>query len=37
MAINIPRGKKDKVIDKIIAALKSYEKANQRAQIDLYR
>jgi hypothetical protein len=37
MAINIPRGKKDKVIDKITAALKSYEKANPRAQIDLYR
>ena len=37
MAINIPRGTKDKIIDKIVGALKNYEKGNPQAQIDLYR
>ena len=37
MAINIPRGKSDAVIDKIIAALCPYEVDHPQAQIDLYR
>lgn len=37
MPINIPRGKKDKVIDKIIVALKCFEKARPKARIDVYR
>lgn len=37
MAINIPRGKKDKVIEKVIAALRNYAKASPGAQIDVYR
>ena len=37
MAINIPRGKSDGVIDKIIEALRQYEVDHPRAQIDLYR
>jgi hypothetical protein len=37
MAINIPRGKSDTIIEKIIAALQPYEQDHPRAQIDLYR
>src|ERR1700683_3129369 len=37
MPINIPRGKKDKVIEKIVRVLKTYEKENPEAQIDIYR
>jgi hypothetical protein len=37
MAITIPRGKSDEVIDAIIAALRAYEADHQQAQIDLYR
>ncbi len=37
MAITIPRGKSDEVIDKIMAALRTYEADHPRAQIDLYR
>lgn len=37
MVINIARGKKDKVIEKIITALKKFEKENASAQIDIYR
>jgi hypothetical protein len=37
MAINIPRGKSDEVVDKIVAALSAYEQDHPRAQIDLYR
>jgi hypothetical protein len=37
MAINIPRGKSDEVLDKIIAALNQYEADHPQAQIDLYR
>ena len=37
MAINIPRGNSDEVIDKMIAALRTYEADHPRAQIDLYR
>jgi hypothetical protein len=37
MAINIPRGNSDEVIDKIIDALRGYEADHKRAQIDLYR
>jgi hypothetical protein len=37
MAINIPRGTSDEVIDKIIVALRDYEADHSQAQIDLYR
>jgi hypothetical protein len=37
MPINIPRGKPDEVIDKIITVLRPYEADHPRAQIDLYR
>lgn len=37
MAINVPRGTSDGVIDKIIEVLRPYEKDHPRAQIDLYR
>jgi len=37
MAINIPRGKSDEVIDKIVEALRAYETDHPRARIDLYR
>jgi hypothetical protein len=37
MAINIPRGKSDEVIEKIIDALRQYERDHPRAQIELYR
>ncbi len=37
MAINVPRGKSDEVIDRIIAALRPYERDRPRAEIDLYR
>jgi len=37
MPINIPRGKSDKVIERIIASLRDYEADHPRAQIDLYR
>jgi hypothetical protein len=37
IAITIPRGKSDEVIDAIIAALRAYEADHQQAQIDLYR
>jgi len=37
MAIQIPRGKSDEVIDEIIKALRLYEADHPQAQIDLYR
>lgn len=37
MAISIPRGKSDEVIEKIISALRTYEADHQSARIDLYR
>ncbi len=37
MAVSIPRGNSDKVIDNIIAILRAYEAEHPRAQIDLYR
>jgi len=37
MAIHIPRGTSDEIIDKIIAVLGDYEADHPRAQIDLYR
>ena len=37
MAINIPRGKSDEVIDRIIGALRPYEADHPQARIDLYR
>jgi stress-induced morphogen len=37
VAINIPRGERDAVIDKIIETLRRYEADHPRAQIDLYR
>lgn len=37
MAIQIPRGNSDVVIEKIIAALVAYERDHPRAQIDIYR
>ena len=37
MAITIPRGTKDDVIDKIIEALNAFEADHPQAQIDLYR
>jgi hypothetical protein len=37
MAIKVPRGRADAIINKIIDALKEYETANPRARIDVYR
>ncbi len=37
MAIRIPRGKSDEVIDRIVEALRAYEADHPDAQIDLYR
>jgi stress-induced morphogen len=37
MAINIPRGKSDEVIEKFIEALGRYEIEHPLAQIDIYR
>jgi stress-induced morphogen len=37
MSINIPRGRSDETIEKIVAALGVYEKEHPGAQIDLYR
>ena len=37
MAIQIPRGNSDGIIDRIIAALDIYETDHARAQINLYR
>jgi stress-induced morphogen len=37
MAINIPRGKSDKVIDSIITVLQQYETDRPKARVDLYR
>ncbi len=37
MAINIPRGKSDAIIDRIIEALRAYEADHPDAQIDIYR
>lgn len=37
MAINIPRGNSDTVIDKIVEVLRKYETDRPRASIDLYR
>ena len=37
MSINIPRGKTDAVIDRIIEALRAYEADHPNARIDLYR
>jgi hypothetical protein len=37
MAINIPSGNSDEVIDRIIAVLQQYETDHPQAQIDLYR
>lgn len=37
MAIEIPRGKADKVMKRIMEALRSYQADYPKAQIDLYR
>ncbi len=37
MSINVPRGKSDEVIEKMIAVLRNFEADHPRAQIDLYR
>ncbi len=37
MAINIPRGATDPIVDQIVTALKSYEVDHPASQIDLYR
>jgi hypothetical protein len=37
MAINIPRGKTDAVLDRIIEVLRAYEQDHPQARIDLYR
>ena len=37
MAISIPRGTTDPVIDKIVEVLRTYETDHPRSQIDLYR
>lgn len=37
MAIGIPRGKTDQIIDRIIGVLESYAADHPDAQIDLYR
>jgi hypothetical protein len=37
MAIRVPRGKSDEVIERMIEALRAYEADHPKAQIDLYR
>src|SRR5438445_7522979 len=37
MAIKVPRGKKDEIVEQIIDAMKSYQQAHAKAQIDVYR
>jgi hypothetical protein len=37
MAINIPRGESDEIIERIIEALQAYEVDHPGAQIDIYR
>jgi stress-induced morphogen len=37
MAINIPRGKSDEVIERIIEALRVFEADHPESQIDIYR
>jgi hypothetical protein len=37
MAINIPRGKSDSIIERIIESLRAYEADHPEAQIDIYR
>lgn len=37
MAVNIPRGKPDAVINKIILVLEQYQKEYPKALVDLYR
>jgi stress-induced morphogen len=37
MAISIPRGTADEVIDSIISTLRTYETDHPRAKIDIYR
>lgn len=37
MAITIPRGESDQVINQIVGALRSFETDHPRAEIDLYR
>lgn len=37
MAIGIPRGRTDEIIDKISATLHAYERDHPEAKIDLYR
>jgi hypothetical protein len=37
MAITIPRGQSDEVIDKIVEALRGYENAHPASKIDVYR
>ena len=37
MAINIPRGKSDEIIQRIIEALRPFEVDHPKSQIDLYR
>ena len=37
MSINIPRGKSDEVIDRIVEALQEYQADHPGARIDLYR
>ena len=37
MAINILRGTSDKIIERIVEALRSYEVDHPKSQIDLYR
>jgi hypothetical protein len=37
MAINIPRGKSDPLLDTIIAELENYQKNHGDAEIDIYR
>jgi hypothetical protein len=37
MAINIPRGKSDETIERIIEALRAFEADHPDAQIDIYR
>ncbi|QDU61742.1 hypothetical protein Pan216_26050 [Planctomycetes bacterium Pan216] len=37
MSINIPRGQSDEVIERIVEALKDYEKKHKDAAVDIYR
>jgi stress-induced morphogen len=37
MAIKIPRGDSDPIIDRIVEALRAYETDHPRSQIDIYR